>query len=216
MAAKPRASERTAKPYRVFIDYGGLTLVLIGLIAVFSLSTDHFFTLTTFRTIANQIPDAIVIAVGMTFVLIIAGIDLSVGSVLAFSGGALGVCLTRGMPLSAAILACLAVGLACGTINGLMVTRWRLPSFIVTLGMLEAARGASYLVTQSRTQYIGASIERVADASVFGLSFPFLVAIVIVVSGQIVLSGTVFGRHMFATGANEEAARLSGLNTRAI
>ncbi len=192
-------------------DYLGLALVLVLLILFFGLKTDHFLSMSTFRSIANQIPDAIVLAVGMTFVLIIAGIDLSVGSVLALGGAVLGVCLVRGMPLFAAIGACLLVGLACGALNGFFTIRWRLPSFIVTLGMMEAARGGAYLVTGSQTQYIGSSIERVTEVGLFGLSLPFMLAIGVVVLGQVTLSGTLFGRHMLAVGANEEAARLSGI-----
>jgi len=205
---------RRDRTYRLLLDYVGLSFVLGALILFFGMSTDHFLTLTTFRTIANQIPDAIIIAVGMTFVLIIGGIDLSVGSVLALSGGVIGVCLTRaGMPLPVAVAVGVAVGLACGAANGLLVIRWRLPSFIVTLGMMEAARGGAYLVTDSKTQYIGSSIERIGEANLFGLSLPFLVAIGVVIVGQVVLSCTAFGRHMFAIGANEETARLSGLAT---
>lgn len=202
---------------RLGADYLGMALVLVGLIAVFGLSTEHFLTLTTFRTIANQIPDAIVIAVGMTFVLIIAGIDLSVGSVLALSSAVMGVCLVQFQwPLPIAIIACLLTGLVCGAVNGLVVIRWALPSFIVTLGMLEIARGGAYLAASSRTQYIGAPIEVIAEASIFGLSLPFLLALVIVVIGQFVLSRTVFGRYMIAIGTNEEAVRLSGIDTRPI
>jgi len=194
-------------------DYIGLALVLVGLVVVFSLSTKYFFTPTTFRTIANQIPDAVIIAVGMTFVLIIAGIDLSVGGILAVSGAVLGVCLVQfKLPLAIAVLACLAVGLLCGALNGLVVSRWRIPSFIVTLGMMEISRGAAYLVTHSETKYIGSAIEVVGETSVLGLSLPFLLAFAIVIAGQVVLARTVFGRHMIAIGTNEEAARLSGIN----
>jgi ribose transport system permease protein len=198
-------------------EYLGMALALAGLILVFSLMAKNFFTLDTFRTSANQIPAAIIIAVGMTYVLIIAGIDLSVGSVVALAGAVLGVCLTQfhlGLPVS--ILACLCVGLACGAINGLVVIRWTLPSFIVTLGMMEIARGGAYLVTNSQTKYIGSTIERLSEASVLGLSLPFLLAVLIVIAGQLVLSGTAFGRRMVAIGANEEAARLSGINTKKI
>lgn len=201
---------------RMFADYLGLTVVLIALIAFFGLQTDYFFTLTTFRTIANQIPDAVIIAVGMTLVLILAGIDLSVGSVLALSGAVLGVCLVQGMPLLLAILLCILVGLACGLVNGLLVIRWQLPSFIVTLGMMEAARGGAYLVTGSKTQYIGSVIERVSEINLFGLSLPFLIALVVVAAGQGVLSFTAFGRRLFAVGANEETARLSGIGVRGV
>ena len=204
------------KPHPLLADYVGLAVVLLLLIGFFGWQTEHFFSLTTFRTIANQIPDAVIIAVGMTFVLIIAGIDLSVGSVLAMAGAVLGVLLVQGVPLWLAVPGCLLVGLATGLLNGLFVIGWRLPSFIVTLGMLEAARGGAYLVTGSQTQYIGAPIERVTEFQLLGLSMPFLVAIGVVVLGQVVLSGTAFGRHMLAVGANEETARLSGIPVRRV
>ncbi|NQT52929.1 ABC transporter permease [bacterium] len=196
-------------------DYLGMAVVIVALILVFSLLARNFFQAATFRTIANEIPDRVIVAVGMTFVLIIAGIDLSVGSVLAVSSAVLGVCMAEyGWPLALAIPACLAVGLACGAANGLVSVGWRIPSFIVTLGMLEVARGAAYLVTGSRTQYIGSRIEVVADASVLGLSVPFVLALAIVAAGQFVLSRTVFGRHLIAIGTNEEAVRLSGIDPR--
>jgi len=207
---------RAGKYHRLLADYVGLAAVLVVLILFFGFQTQHFFSATTFRTIANQIPDAVILAVGMTFVLIIAGIDLSVGSVLALCSGVLGMLLVRGWPLIPAILVGLAAGSACGAVNGLLVIGWRLPAFIVTLGMMEAARGGAYLVTGSQTQYIGTTIERVADISLFGLNLPFLIAILVVLAGQLVLSGTVLGRHMLALGANEETARLSGIRTRLI
>ena len=201
--------------YRFFTDYVGLAAVVVALVAVFAAATEHFFSTDTFRSIANQIPDRMAVAVGMTFVLIIGGIDLSVGSILALSGAVLGVCLVRfDMPLAAGLLACLATGLLCGAINGLVVIVWRLPSFIVTLGMLEIASGGAYLLTNSQTQYIGGKVEAIADISLFGLSFPFLMAAVIVAAGQFALSHTVFGRHALALGANAEAARLSGIRTK--
>ena len=203
--------------YRFFADYMGLAAVVVVLVVTFGFATEHFLTVNTFRNIANQIPDAMVVAVGMTFVLIIGGIDLSVGSVLALSGAVLGVCLTRlHWPLAAAIAACLATGLACGLINGAVTVRWRLPSFIVTLGMLEIASGAAYLMTHSQTQYIGRQVETISEFAIAGLRLPFLIAVVIVAAGQLALSRTVFGRHALALGANTESARLSGIRTQAI
>ena len=210
-----RVKERRAY-HRLLADYVGLSVVLVLLVLFFGLQTKHFLSIGTFRTIANQIPDAIILAVGMTFVLIIAGIDLSVGSVLALGSAVLGVCLLGGLPLWLSVLICLGVGLACGAVNGALVVGWRLPSFIVTLGMLEAARGGAYLVTGSKTQYIGSAIEQVSEAKLLGLSLPFLVALAVVVLGQVVLSATVFGRRLFAVGANEETARLSGIHTKRI
>ena len=168
-------------------DYLGMTIALVTLIVVFGLSADNFLTQATFRTLANQVADVTIAAVGMTFVLIIAGIDLSVGSVMALSGAVLGIAVVNwGAPLAGGVVLCLLTGLACGAANGLIVVRWTLPSFIVTLGMLEAARGASYLVTDSR----------------------------VVIVGQLVLSRTVFGRYLIAIGTNEEAVRLSGIDPR--
>ncbi len=201
----------------VLIDYLGMLLVLAGLIVFFSLKTDYFFTKGTFQTIANQIPDAVILAVGMTFVLIIAGIDLSVGSVLGFSGAVMCVCLVqKGFPLPLAIAAGLGAGLICGLLNGLVVIAWGIPSFIVTLGMLEIARGGAQMVTDSGTIYLGGRLDFLQSGSLFGFTLSFAIALVVVVAGQILLTQTTFGRHMLAIGANEESARLSGINTRSL
>jgi ribose transport system permease protein len=210
------AGELTKKRIRgLLTDYLGMAGALVTLLVVFGLAAENFFTLTTFRTIANQIPDITIAAVGMTFVLIIAGIDLSVGSVLALSGAVLGIALVHwGLPLVWAVVLCLLIGLACGAANGLIIIRWRLPSFIVTLGMLEAARGGAYLVTQSRTVYIGGPVEGITETAVLGLSLPFLLALVTVAVGQLTLSRTIFGRYLVAIGTNEEAVRLSGIDPR--
>ena len=210
-------NKRTIDLRALTADYLGLFLSLVGLLIVFGLTANNFFTLTTLRTIANQIPDITIVAVGMTFVLIIAGIDLSVGSVLAFSGAVLGVFLIEfKLPLPIAIAACLFAGVLCGLANGLIVIRWNLPSFIVTLGMLEIARGAAYLVTNSRTIYIGGPLEAITGKTMIGVSPAFILAVAIVIIGQLVLSRTVFGRYMIAIGTNEEAVRLSGINPRPI
>jgi ribose transport system permease protein len=201
----------------VLFDYLGLFLALVGLIVFFGLSTEHFFTTTTFLTIANQIPDATVLAVGMTLVLILGGIDLSVGSVLALSSAALGVCLIQWkLPLYAAIPACLGVGLLCGLLNGLVTATWRLPSFIVTLGMLEVARGGTYLITQSQTQYLAGQVDVFSDTQTFGLSPAVIIAVLVVVVAQFILSRSVFGRYIIAIGTNEEAVRLSGINPKSV
>jgi ribose transport system permease protein len=202
---------------RVLTDYLGMAVALGALIAVFSLSTEHFFSATTFRTIANQIPAAVLIATGMTLVLIMAEIDLSVGSVLGLCSAVLGVALTRwNWPAWAALLAALGAGLVCGAFNGIVSQAWRLPSFIVTLGMLEMARGGAHAVTNSQTQYIGPAIDWITSTELAGFSLPFVLAVLMVVVGQLVLARTVFGRYLVAIGTNEEAVRLSGINPRPI
>jgi ribose transport system permease protein len=195
-------------------DYIGLLGALLGLVIFFGMQSEYFLSVLTFTTLANQIPSLTVIAVGMTFVLIIAGIDLSVGSVMALSGAVFGLAIMdMNLSLILASMLCLVTGLLCGAVNGLIVTRWGVPSFIVTLGMLEMARGGAYLVTDSQTKYIGSAVEFVsAPLPLISLSPALLMAILVVIVAQLVLSRTVFGRRMIAVGTNEEAVRLSGID----
>ncbi len=198
-------------------EYLGLAAALALLVLVFSLSTRNFFTTTNFTTIANQIPALVLVATGMTFVLVLGQIDLSVGSVLGLCGSVLGVAITQWKwPAGLAMLAALGTGGLCGAFNGAVSIRWRLPTFIVTLGVLEMARGAAHAITRSQTQYLGSAIDWVAGTNVLGLSLPFLLALTLVVAGQFALTRTVFGRYMVAIGTNEEAVRLSGIDPRSV
>ena len=199
-------------------EYLGLLGVLAGLIVLFGVLSENFLAPRTFFTLANQIPDLTVIAAGMTFVLIVAGIDLSVGSVLALSSALLGVAMADwDLPLLVAAPLGVGAGLAVGLVNGWVSVRWSIPSFIVTLGMLEIARGGAYLATDSQTKYIGSAIESVgAPIPGIGFSPAFLIALLVVIAGQIVLTRLVLGRHMIAVGANERAVRLSGIDPRPV
>ncbi|MFO1497604.1 MAG: ABC transporter permease [Verrucomicrobiota bacterium] len=198
-------------------DYLGMGVALAALIIVFSLLTQHFFSWTTFQTIANQIPSAILVAIGMTYILVIAQIDLSVGSVLGLCSAVAGVALAQWhWPLWLALTAAGAAGAVCGLVNGVVSVHWRLPSFIVTLAMLEMARGGAHFLTRSQTQYIGARVEGIAGAALLGLSLPFVMALALVIAGQLVLARTIFGRYMIAIGTNEEAVRLSGIDPRPV
>jgi ribose transport system permease protein len=211
-SAPPRAAWRAW-----LTEYLGLVLALGALVLVFGLTTRHFLTADNFRAIANQIPAALLLATGMTYVLILAEIDLSVGSVLGLCSAVLGVALTRWeLPLGAAVLVTLGAGMLCGAFNGAVTLRWRLPSFIVTLGLLEMARGGAHAVSGSRTQYIGPAVAGIAETYLFGLSLPFLLALAVVVVAQLVLTRTVFGRYLVAIGTNEEAVRLSGIDPRPV
>lgn len=193
----------------------GLPLALLALIAGFGSASEYFLTRDTFIAIANDIPALTVMAVGMTFVLIVAGIDLSVGSVLALSAGLTAVAMQSwGWHLPGAAALGLACGLFCGTLTGAVTVAWRLPSFIVSLGMLEIARGSAYLVTDSRTQYIGGAIGGLSTPLWFGISPAFLLALAIVVASHIVLRRSVFGRYLVGIGTNEEAMRLAGIDPR--
>ena len=191
------------------------TLVL--LVVFFSLTTDRFFSVANFQMISNQIPAAIIIAVGMTFVLLIGGIDLSVGSGLALCSAVFSVSLLRfGWPIPIAMGACILTGLAVGSVNGSIITKWSVPSFIVTLGMLEAARGLTFVVTDSQTQYVGSMIDPIRNAEIAGLSVSFIVAILVAAGAQFVLSHTPLGRQIVAVGYKEEVAYLSGINPKRV
>jgi len=193
----------------------GLPLALIVLILGFGFSSEYFLTRDTFVAIANEIPALLVMAVGMTFILVIAGIDLSVGSVLALSGGLSAVAIESwhwNVPSAMALgLLC---GVVCGAMTGLISVTWRLPSFIVSLGMLEVARGSAYLVTDSRTQYIGSAIDSLSAPLGLGISPAFLLAVAIVIASHVVLRRSVFGRYLIGVGTNEEAMRLAGVDPR--
>ena len=197
-------------------EYAAMLGIWIGLVLLFGVLSQNFLTARTFGTVANRIPTLAVVAAGMTLVLIIGGIDLSVGSVVGLSGSVLGVAMVNwGWPIWGASLLCLAVGLAAGTVNGLVSVRLGIPSFIVTLGMLEIARGLSYMATNSQTKYIGVAVEGLSrPLPALGFSPAFLLAVVVIVAAQVALSRTVFGRYLVAIGTNEQAVRLAGINPR--
>lgn len=206
----------TLKAIRKHAEENFIVASLLLLILFFGLTTDNFFSAVTLTTVLNQLPALTTVTVGMTLVLVVAGIDLSVGSVLGFSATVVGVAVVGlGLPIPLACLLGLSAGLACGLVNGLLVSRFSLPSFIVTLGMLEMARGLAYLTSDSQTVYIGSSIQAVAlPLPLIGVSGALLFSLVLVVAGQFVLTRTVFGRHLVAIGTNEEAARMSGIDHR--
>jgi len=198
----------------------GESLALLGvlalLVACFGVFGRNFFSAATFHQIANQVPALTVLAVGMTFVILTGGIDLSVGSVMAFSGSILGLAMVDAkLPLAAALPIAMLTGAACGWVNGYVSVRYRVASFIVTLGMMQIARGLAYLATGSQTVYIGKPVEALgAPLPLLGLSSAFLIALGLVALAQIVLRRTVFGRHLLVIGANEETALYSGIRTR--
>lgn len=196
-------------------SYLGLLVALAAMVALFSVLSERFFSYNTFSTIANQIPSLLVMSVGMTWVLIIAGIDLSVGSVLAVSGSVLGVAMLQwGWGAWPASLLAVAVGGLFGLLTGVISVAWRVPSFIVSLGVLEMARGLAYRLTDSRTAYIGTAASGLAATLAFDISWAFLLALAISIAAQVVLTRTVFGRYLVGIGTNEEAMRLAGVRTR--
>ena len=190
--------------------------IWLVLVVLFGALADNFLSVATFAGLANRIPALAIVAAGMTLVIISGGIDLSVGSVLGLSGAVLGTVLVDWhQPMWVATCFALGTGLAAGTVNGLVTVWCGVPSFIVTLGMLEIARGLAYLTTQSQTRYIGSAVEGLS-APIAGLavSSASLIAVLVIAAAQVVLSRTVFGRHVVAIGTNESAVRLAGIDPR--
>ncbi len=193
------------------------SLTLLGLLLAMwvslSFSTHTFFTVTNIENLLRQDSLWSIIAVGQTFVIITAGIDLSVGAVIGFSGVVVAMLMQANVPIAPAILITLLVGVAIGLFHGFGVLRLVLPPFIMTLATLTALRGIGYIMTD------GAPISGFPDAFTnfsvdYFLGIPLLFWMVILVSvpSYVLLHHSRFGRHLFAIGSNPEAARLSGVN----
>ncbi len=204
------------KQFRQHIDQYFIVASLIILILFFGMLSENFLSLTTLSTILNQLPSLIVVTIGITLVLIVADIDLSVGSVLGLSAAVVGISVVGlGLPLPIACFLALAAGATCGLINGFLSSYFGLPSFIVTLGMLEMSRGAAYMTTNSQTIFIGPDIQFIAlPISNTGVSPALVIALMIVFIAHFILNKTVFGRYIVAVGTNDKAARMSGIDTK--
>ena len=190
----------------------GTLFGLIGLCALLTVLTPHFLTVSNLLNVTEQTTINAVIAVGMTFVILSAGIDLSVGSIVALTGVALGSALHSGVPVPAAILLSLTTGAVCGLLNGLLITRGGLPPFIATLGMMSIARGVALLFTDGRPiSGFSAGFREISTGRPLMIPAPVLVMIVVYVTAHFVLTRTTFGRYVYAIGGNEEATRLSGV-----
>jgi ribose transport system permease protein len=187
---------------KALTEYAAMAGIWIGLVVLFGTMSEHFLTARTLGTIANRIPPLTLIAVGMTFVLIVGGIDLSVGSVMGLCGALVGLALVDWKwSLPAAILLAVFTGGTAGLLNGGISAGLGIPSFIVSLGMLEISRGLAYLATDSQTKYIGTVVDGLArPIPAFGVSPAFIIALVVVIAGQVLLERMVFGRRILAVG----------------
>jgi ribose transport system permease protein len=205
-------------PKRFFLHYGrqvGTVLGLLVLSAVFWALTPHFLTTSNLLNVTQQTAINAIIAAGMTFVIITAGIDLSVGSILALAGVVLGSALAAGVPLPLALLSAPAVGLLCGQVNGLLITLGRLPPFIATLGMMSVARGGALMYTAGRpVSGFDEEFRFLATGELFHVPSPVWIMLVVYVLAHFVLTKTRLGRYTYAIGGNEQAALLSGVNTK--
>jgi ribose transport system permease protein len=197
----------------------GIGIALLVLIAIFSATAPHFMDESNVTNILTQITINLIMAVGMTFVILIGGIDLSVGSVMALCAMVAGLVLKSEslpvpMAIAAAALTSVMVGMICGFVNGYVSSFWNVPSFIVTLGMLNIARGGALEVTDARTLFEFPNMfNDFGTETLLGIPAIFVVALTLVLFGWVVLTRTVFGRLIYSIGNNEEAVRLSGHNT---
>jgi ribose transport system permease protein len=190
----------------------GTLIGLLLLCAVLWALTPHFLTLSNLLNVVQQTSINAIVAAGMTFVIISGGIDLSVGSIVALSGVALGTLLQAGYPPAVAAAAALATGIACGVVNGALVSIGRLPPFIATLGMMSVARGAALVFTEGRpVSGFDEGFRWLATGSVGFVPAPVLVMVIVYAVAHLVLTRTTFGRYVYAIGGNEEATRLSGI-----
>ncbi len=209
---------------RKFQSALALALMVIALI----LMTDNFLTMDNSMNVLRQICVNLCLSIGMTLIILSGGIDLSVGSMLAFSGAVAAGLLKNGIVIprtnvfievtvSGAILAGVLVGAALGACNGLVITRFKLPPFVATLGMLSVARGLTMLWTGGfPITRLGDSFGYLGSGRWMGVPMPVWITGALVAVFVLVMKRTRFGRHVYAVGGNEKAATLSGLSVKRI
>lgn len=214
---------------RFFTNAGqtsSLALVLIALFVFFSLTTDAFLTSSNLINVVRQVSFTGIAAVGATMVLLIGGIDLSIGSVLAFTGViAAKVIIEAGYPPLLGLLAGVTAGMVTGLINGLIVTKLRIPALITTLGTLTIIRGVSFTLTGGlpvfgfpKESFLGFAegVQAIGKGYVLGIPVPVIIMVIVFILGYVFLYRTYFGRYIYAIGGNLETARLSGIKVQRI
>ncbi|MGW3833049.1 ABC transporter permease/substrate-binding protein [Streptomyces microflavus] len=199
---------------RVLLDNGALSALVVLVVAMSLLSGD-FLTTQNLLNVGAQAAVTAILAFGVTFVIVSAGIDLSVGSVAALSATVLAWSATSaGVPVVLAVVLAIVTGIACGFVNGALISYGKLPPFIATLAMLSIARGLSLVISQGSPIAFPDSVSRLGDTLGGWLPVPVLVMIAMGLITALILGRTFIGRSMYAIGGNEEAARLSGLRVK--
>ncbi|WP_147917106.1 ABC transporter permease [Ruania zhangjianzhongii] len=196
----------------------GIGVVLVLLVALMSFIAPHFFSLSNLFNIARSTSIIAVLAAGMTVVILIAGIDLSVGSVLAVSGVISVIGWNAGLPAVVAVLLGVIVGALAGMLNGMLVAYLSLAGFIVTLAGLTAYRGVAYALTDGRPLTAEGTLgfHLLGDGNFIGVPIPVWIMIATYAILWFLLERTTFGKHVYAAGGNAEAARMAGLRTNLI
>ena len=186
---------------------------LVALCVLIAALEPKFLSTGNLAGVARQTAVIMIIAMGMTVVMVSGGIDLSVGSAMALAGVAGAFAMTNGAPVWAGIAACVAVGAACGLANGVAVAALRIPPFIVTLGAMGVYRGVALLVTDGKAVVgLPQSFGYLAEGNLFGLfPVPLLLVVLVALATHFLLSSTRPGRYCYAIGSNVEAARYAGV-----
>lgn len=191
-----------------------VTIILFCICLAFALGSSDFFTTSNLLNVALQTSIIAIVAIGMTFTILTAGIDLSVGSVMALSGAiAAGLNVRQELDPFVAIGIALLIGMLIGAINGLMIVKGGIPPFVATLAMLAIARGLTLVYTQGRP--IAGLDERfiyLGTGQIMGIPVPVFIMVVVAIIAHIVTRYTPFGLHVYATGGNEEPTRLAGVS----
>ncbi|MEW5978352.1 MAG: ABC transporter permease [Acidobacteriota bacterium] len=192
-------------------------LPLLGFLFLFvllSILSPYFLTLENLSSVARQTAVINIIAIGMTLVIIAGGIDLSVGSILAFSGICGTLLMERGLGPVPATFAGIVAGLLCGSLNGLVITQFRVPPFIATLGSLGMIRGLTLLVTNGiPITDVPNEFGRLGDGNLlYWIPVPLCILVVVALLMAYILRYTRLGRYAYAIGGNRESAYLSGIN----
>jgi len=200
-----------------YLRRGSVLIAFLALCLVFSLLSPRFLTVSNWLNVLLQTATIGIVAIGQTFVIITAGIDLSVGSVVALSGMVAAVSMREGAPAPVGILVALGVGSLVGLFNGFSVTYLRMTPFIVTLATLAMARGLTLAVSSGQTIFgFPDGFNFIGGESVFGIPVPVIILLLAFLVAYFVLSRTVFGHGVYSVGGNREAARLAGIPTRRV
>ncbi len=199
-----------------FLSTYGIALALLLEVALFAALSPFFFTAENLLNVTLQVSITAIIAAGMTFVILTGGIDLSVGSMVAFSGVVAALVLQSTLPFVLVVvlgfLAALGVGAASGWTAGWLVTRYRMAPFIVTLALMTVWRGAAFTVTEGRPVWgLAEGFSDIASARMLAIPLPTLLMAAVFVVAHVVLTSTRYGRAIVAVGGNREAARLAGV-----
>ncbi|WP_314848913.1 ABC transporter permease [Treponema lecithinolyticum] len=201
---------------KIFSAYS-LYILLLVLIIVVSVLNTNFLSAQNIKNIFQQVSINGILAVGMTFVIITGGIDLSVGSLLGFSGVIAASLVSGGGNPLLAVLAGIAAGLVFGVINGVLVSYAKIVPFIVTLGMLSIARGFTNVYTHgSPIIRLNKAFTALGQSSFLGIGLPVWIFVCMLLVGYVLLHTTKLGRYTLAVGGNESAAKTSGINTAKI